>query len=333
MKSDVQFKTAILAVVLGAAASAQAATFVIINNDGPGIGFNDPTPVAPVGLNPETTLGEQRMFAIQSVADIWGALLESDVTIEARTQWVDLTCNTNSAVLGSAGTTNVHADFANAPISDTWYHAALADSLAESDLNNATAEISVNININLDGDPGCLQGATWYLGLDGNNPGGTIDIVPLMLHELGHGLGFSTFVNGATGAQFLGRADVFMRNLRDTEVGLDWDSMNDAQRQASAINDPDLVWTGPDVTANAPGFVSQSAAFSNGFLRMHAPNPLQQGSSVSHWSLGPWTLLMEPSLSGALFDDVDLTIDLFSDIGWQTTVGTDLLFADGFETP
>jgi len=191
----------------------------------------------------------------------------------------------------------------------------------------------VNINFNLYGDPGCLQGATWYLGLGGNNPGGTIDIVPLMLHELDHGLGFSTFVNGATGAQFNGRADVFMGNLRDTEVGLDWDVMNDAQRQASAINDPDLVWIGPDVTANASSFVSQALAFSNGFLRMHAPNPLQPGSSVSHWVLGAWTLLMEPSLSGALFDEVDLTNDLFSDIGWQTTVGTDLLFADGFETP
>jgi len=41
--------------------------------------------------------------------------------------------------------------------------------------------------------------------------------------------------------------------------------------------------------------------------------------------------LMEPSLSGALFDEVDLTIDLFGDIGWQTTVPTDVLFTNGFE--
>lgn len=322
-----------MALALGAAASAQAATFVIVNNDAPGVGFNDTTPVAPVGNNPEITLGAQRLFAVQFVTDTWGALLESPVTINVQTQWVDLPCSTNSAVLGSAGTFNIHSGFPNAPIPDTWYHAALANSLAGSDLNQVNAEIIMNINVNIDGDPGCLQGATWYLGLDGNRPGGTVDIVPLVLHELGHGLGFSTFVDGATGAQVNNRADVFMRNLRDTEVDLDWDEMDNAQRAASAINDPDLVWSGPSVTASAPDFVSQASAFSDGFMRMNAPDPLQPGSSVSHWASGPWTLLMEPSLSGALFDEVDLTIDLFGDIGWQTTVATDVIFADGFESP
>jgi len=338
MIDDTRLKIACLALAIGAAAPAQAATFVIVNNDEPGVGFNDPALVAPVGINPETTLGEQRLFAVQFVADIWGALLESPVTIEVRTQWVDLPCTQNSGVLGSAGTTNVHGNFNNAPVANTWFHAALADSFAGSDLNFANEEINMNININVDGDPGCLQGATWYLGLDDNNPGGTVDIVPLVLHELGHGLGFSTFVNPSTGARLPpapgeeGLNDIYMRNLRDTEVDLGWDEMDDAQRADSAINDPNLVWTGPNVTANAGDFVGDPLAFSEGFLRMHAPAPLEQGSSVSHWaSSDAWTLLMEPSLSGALFDEVDLTIDLFGDIGWQTTVPTDVLFTNGFE--
>lgn len=338
MTVDIRLKATCLALALGAAASGQAADFVIINNDAPGVGFNDTTPVAPVGNNPETTLGAQRLFAVQFVTDTWGALLESPVTINVLTQWADLPCSQNSAVLGSAGTTNVHGNFNNAPVSNTWFHAALADSIDGTDLNGGNAEIVMNINVNIDGDPQCLQSATWYLGLDDNNPGGTVDIVPLVLHELGHGLGFSTFVDASTGARLPpstgaeGLDDIFMLNLRDTEVDLDWDEMNDAERAASAINDPDLVWTGPNVTANASSFVGQGGAFSEGFLRMHAPDPLEQGSSVSHWALGPWTLLMEPSLSGALFDEVDLTIDLFGDIGWQTTVATDLIFADGFET-
>ena len=53
---------AILAV--GAAAPARAAaTIVIVNQNDPGVGFNDPTPVAPVGGNPGTTLGQQRLNA------------------------------------------------------------------------------------------------------------------------------------------------------------------------------------------------------------------------------------------------------------------------------
>ncbi|MFH1754901.1 MAG: hypothetical protein ABIA59_04285 [Candidatus Latescibacterota bacterium] len=38
-----------------------ATSIVINNNDGPGEGFNDPTAVSPVGGNPGTTLGAQRL--------------------------------------------------------------------------------------------------------------------------------------------------------------------------------------------------------------------------------------------------------------------------------
>ena len=50
---------------------------------------------------------------------------------------------------------------------------------------------------------------------------------------------------------------------------------------------------------------------------MYAPNPFQGGSSVSHWdvSASP-NLLMEPAINPDLTDSVDLTVDLFRDIGW-----------------
>ena len=38
--------------------ASQAATITITSRDAPGVGFNDPTPVSPVGGNPGTTLGE-----------------------------------------------------------------------------------------------------------------------------------------------------------------------------------------------------------------------------------------------------------------------------------
>jgi hypothetical protein len=40
-----------------------AATITILNNDGAGVGFNDPTVVAPGGGNLGTTLGQQRLNA------------------------------------------------------------------------------------------------------------------------------------------------------------------------------------------------------------------------------------------------------------------------------
>ncbi len=62
--------------------SAQAAaTIVIDNRNAPGVGFNDPTPVAPVGGNPGTTLGAQRLIAFQTAANIWGNNITSTVPI------------------------------------------------------------------------------------------------------------------------------------------------------------------------------------------------------------------------------------------------------------
>jgi hypothetical protein len=47
-----------------------ATTITIVNQDGVNEGFNDPTPAAPVGGNPGTTVGAQRLFVFQHAADI-----------------------------------------------------------------------------------------------------------------------------------------------------------------------------------------------------------------------------------------------------------------------
>src|SRR5215472_11243545 len=69
------------------APAVEAAVMSVLNNDNPGEGFNDPTPVAPVGGNTGTTLGQQRLIAFQAAANKWGATLNSSVTIRIRSQW------------------------------------------------------------------------------------------------------------------------------------------------------------------------------------------------------------------------------------------------------
>ena len=61
----------VLALTLGAGA-ASAATITIVNMDASNEGFNDATPAAPVGGNPGTTIGQQRLNLFQRAADIWG---------------------------------------------------------------------------------------------------------------------------------------------------------------------------------------------------------------------------------------------------------------------
>jgi hypothetical protein len=95
------------ALLLAAPAAFGKATIIIVNGDGPSTGFNDPTPVAPVGGNPGTTLGAQRLAVFQAVAEIWGQALDSAVPISVLAHFQPLTCDASGATLGSAGPTNI----------------------------------------------------------------------------------------------------------------------------------------------------------------------------------------------------------------------------------
>src|SRR4026207_2553872 len=94
----------VLLLALSAAPPLARATITVLNADGPNEGFNDPTPASPVGGNPGTTIGAQRLIAFQFAANIWGAALDSNVPIVIRANFDPLFCDDVSAVLGSAGT-------------------------------------------------------------------------------------------------------------------------------------------------------------------------------------------------------------------------------------
>jgi hypothetical protein len=126
MKTRSFFAVVLFAVTLViCAGSASASNFVILNNDGAGEGLNDPTPVAPVGGNTGTTLGEQRLIVLQAAADVWAALIESSVDIKVNAEFNSMSCG----VLGSTGPGPTIKDFPGAPVPGTWYHSALADAI------------------------------------------------------------------------------------------------------------------------------------------------------------------------------------------------------------
>lgn len=260
-----------LAFVAVAAASlgmqpAQAAATIIINNlNAAGVGFNDTTPAVPVGGNPGTTLGAQRLFAFTYAANVWGATLTSSIPIVINAQMTPLACTATSATLGSAGATSIFRNFPSAPFTNTWYSYALANKITGTYLGTLNAaQISANFNSNLGLTATCLPGRTWYLGLDGQH-GLNIDFIPVLLHEMGHGLGFQTFTNGSSGAQNGGFPSIWDRFLFGTVTNKAWNTMTNAERAASAISMDKLVWTGPNVTAAVPSVLSfglASATFS-----------------------------------------------------------------------
>jgi hypothetical protein len=276
--------TFLLASLLGlfvcSSAFAQA-TIVIQNADPAGSGFNDPAAATPVGGNNGTTVGQQRLIAFQAAASIWGATLKSGPTITIRATWAALPCTATSGTLGSAGNSgNIWSDFPGA-VPGFWYGNALANAISNQDRNGATAEINAQFNSSL-GTPGCIEDAHWYYGLDNNHGSTGIDLVNVLLHEFGHGLGFQTFTNRSTGAQIGGVPSIFDRYLFDNQTGKTWPQMTDGERAASAINTGHLVWNGPQVLSDVPGVLSGTPR-----LRVNSPGAIAGNYQIGTADFGP----------------------------------------------
>lgn len=285
--------------VLACSSSAFAgATIVIVNADGPGEGFNDPTPAAPIGGNPGTTLGQQRLNAFNHAAALWGATLDSNVTIRIQAAFNPLAPN----VLGSAGPTALFRDFGGvglfpgAEFPATWYFSALADKRAGTELHPTPGfpDIVATFSSNF----------TFYLGLD-NNHGPLNDLVAVLLHEFGHGLNFANQVTEQTGANFGGFTDIFARHTLDNTTGLTWDQMTQAQRQASAINFGNVVWNGAQVTANAPSVLVPGSPE----VRVLTPPAIAGTKQFGTAAFGPQISSLGSPVTGTIVPAVDVDED------------------------
>jgi hypothetical protein len=247
-------------------------------------------------------------------------------------------------VVGRAGTTS-QIDFGSDPppgaFPDTFYPIALAEALSGTNLNGAGVEINATFNSDVDG-PTCFGSKSFYYGIEpGGPPSSALAFFPVVLHELGHGLGFSSLsctdpggCDATPQGGFLNAGnvtDVWGRFLA-TPAGVLWADMDNAQRVASMTSDPDLVWSGARVTASAGDLADGT---NGGFLRMHAPAAIAPGSSVSHYSTAVTPdEVMEPIINlSAVVHDPGRAVPLLGDIGWPLPgAGSAMpLFRNGFE--
>ncbi len=249
--------------------------------------------------------------AFQYAVDIWETQITSSVIIEVNADWAAL----GSGILGSAGAVSYFRDFPGAPVANTWYPVALANRLRGSDLDPNDVDVDARFNSSF---------SSWYFGTDGNTPPGQYDFVSVVLHELGHGLGFvgSMRVGGSCGG---GRGcwgagtaypfiyDRFAENgsgqsLIDTNL-----YPNPSAALAAQLTSENIYFDGP----------ATRAANNSMRAKLYAPSTWQQGSSYSHLDEiynNTENALMTYSIGTAesIHNPGPIMFGMFEDMGWTT---------------
>lgn len=200
--------------------------------------------------------------AISAAAEVWAQNFTSPVPVKVKIQWER---QSNIGILAAAAPGKFHNNFKNIPDNDLWYASALADSIAGEDIEPTIPEISIRIN--------SANAAMLYLGTDGNCPRNKYDLVSMILHEMGHGLGFLSNADyddlyGYGSIQQPTPFDAYAE-LPDGRRLMDLDSPS--IELGKALTEP-LVWSGANaIRAN------------NGIKPLlYTPAKYEGGSSVSH---------------------------------------------------
>ncbi len=257
-----------------------------------------------------TTWPEQARTAFTYAVNVWASQLASSLPITVKACWAD---NMEAGVLGHAAALTSHRNFANAPASNTWYPAALANALSGTDVNGAEADIYAAFSSTF----------TWYLGTDGNPAATQHDFVSVVLHEVGHGLGFAGSMTVSNGLGSWGGGSGYAYAYdRFTENG-----------SAQALLNTTLFPNGSAALAtqlqsDAVYFNGSNARAANAGSRvpLYAPASWSQGSSYSHlaesYNNTPNALMTYSLARGeSIHDPGPVVLGLMRDLGWTASSG------------
>jgi len=198
--------------------------------------------------------------AVQAAIDVWSENYSSTVPINVNVTWSRAS---SYGILASASAKSNFANFPNAPDKTLYYASALANALAGKDLDPNNPELEITIT----------SDAPWYYGVDGKCPPKSFDLVSVILHEMGHGLGF---ISGNYYDQYSGYGRIDLPTPFDAYAQLPdgrrlADMPSPSIETGKALTSP-LFWSGENgIKAN------------NGVKpSLYAPSIYEPGSSVSH---------------------------------------------------
>lgn len=300
-------------------------------------GWNDTTPFTPQAGNTATTRGEARKIAAMRAAELMTENLQSSVPLVIQGCWPEnLQTSMTSAVLANARARTL---VNNTPgtISNTWYPVTIGERLSGTQACKTVGgscdapAIIINFNPRIDTNQG-LGTVRWFYGIDDTPAGGNVDFVSTALHEMVHGLGFSSamFVSNedttigcpsgpidhTTGTLLCNQTDIFtsfLVRLNEDDTTSDLDTLaTDAEREAAITRPNRLLWNSQQVAESPFNTLSDQGI---GLAQMFSPFGLSPGSSVSHFS-SSYSELMEPQQDENL-RILGLATPLLWDIGWD----------------
>ena len=244
--------------------------------------------------------------AVQAAIDVWSENFSSTVPVTVNVSWGRAS---SYGILAAASAKSNFANFPNAPDKTLYYAAALANALAGNDLDLNNPELEITIS----------SDAPWYYGVDGKCPPKSFDLVSVILHEMGHGLGF---ISGSYYDEYSGYGRVDLPTPFDAYAQLTdgrrlADMPSPSIETGKALTSP-LYWSGENgIKAN------------NGVKPpLYTPSIYEPGSSVSHldertFSQAGVNSVMTPNLdSGEVFHlPGSLLLAMFDDMRLKPPAG------------
>jgi len=247
----------------------------------------------------------------EKAVSIWEKYLVSSQVIRITANWSSL----GVGVLAETGASKIYKDLGGLPQMNTWYPVTLAEALSNRNLNGAEADINVTLNSNIN----------WYEGLDGKPQSGEYDLISILLHEIAHGLGFSSSMNiinnsqgkyGQVGIPYI--FDAFMVDSRKNKL------INGAIYGNPSTNLKQVL------TSNEVFFHLSLPKFVNNPPQLYAPNPFRAGSSFSHLDEGIYPAgnpnsLMSPNIKTAevIQKPGEVLLNCLKSMGWSINIVVD----------
>lgn len=245
--------------------------------------------------------------AFQAAVEIWEAILETPVTIHVHAVWTPL----GDGVLGSASPGSYVYNIDGLQKADVWYPISLAEKILGKDINPpGEADIVASFN---------SVNESWNFEI-GTGPGaGEYDLMSIVLHEIGHGLGITHAYTMSAGQGripefFEGKPVIFETSIRTAS-------------QANLVNDftPPSAALGAALTSNGLFYASPLVrdVNSNQDASIYAPAEYSAGSSIAHldedkYKAGNVNSLMTPQIGSAerILDPGPIVKAILADMGW-----------------